>query len=125
MSSTVDPPQSCTVAREWISASIDGEEVPADSDWVEGHVQRCADWAAWRQTANRLARTVRISNATDMPVPSSEFKTLLAAELPRRRWRPISILRASLAILALAQAAASLQQLLSGHMDGRHDLGAL
>jgi hypothetical protein len=91
MSSAVDPPQSCTAGMEWISPSIDSEMLAADSDWVEGHVERCADCAAWQESAHRLARTVHISAATDVPVPSSELRKSLAAALLGRQ-RPIGML---------------------------------
>jgi predicted anti-sigma-YlaC factor YlaD len=50
----------CDMAREAISARIDGEDPGLPQDAVEAHLADCAACRGWQQRAHAVTRRVRI-----------------------------------------------------------------
>jgi uncharacterized protein YcnI/predicted anti-sigma-YlaC factor YlaD len=125
----------CGIAREALSAAMDGEAVPgvAMTD-VDRHVQGCGACASWQDRAARINRLTVLS-------PAGEERDLVEAVLPRldedqaaistpepaaRRFSiPYALIRIGLVLAALAQAVVAVVELLgrddpmmmAGHMD--------
>lgn len=52
-------PVDCVVAREALSARLDGEREPVPSARVDEHLRKCRDCAAWYDKAETQAQTLR------------------------------------------------------------------
>lgn len=109
----------CVGAREAISALLDGEPAGVDRALLEEHLAGCVACRAWRDGAHELSRRARLSAAREVPVPSPR---LIAAAV--EIWegsRPrigVGVTRASLVVVAVAQAAFALPDLIFGSDHG-------
>ncbi|QUQ63177.1 DUF1775 domain-containing protein [Kutzneria sp. CA-103260] len=131
----------CGIAREALSAAMDGEAVPglAMTD-VDRHVQGCAPCARWQDRAARINRLAVLSPAgeerdlTDevlakAVLPAGEPRPVDTAALAQTSSRPsllYILVRIGLVLAAVAQAAVAIVELLgqddpmmtmAGHMD--------
>lgn len=99
----------CDIAREALSARLDGEEPGVDSGDVDRHLAGCAGCEAWYQRVAALDRLARIAPAEE-PRPDLGAVILAQVALPRRgRWRRLMIV--ALMLVALAQLAIGLASL--------------
>lgn len=91
-----DGAMDCTVAREALSARIDGEREPVPSMRVDEHVQTCPGCAAWYATAQQQAAGLReLAVGPDIAVPHAGVTPL--------RWVRRYGLRAALGCSGLVQ----------------------
>jgi predicted anti-sigma-YlaC factor YlaD len=109
----------CDIAREALSASLDGEDPGTDGGTdsgtdtaeVDRHVAGCPACAAWYERAAAVDRLVRVGVA---PPAGPDLADLVLARvtLPRRgRWhQPLSV---ALVVVAIAQLALGLSSLFS------------
>jgi predicted anti-sigma-YlaC factor YlaD len=113
----------CDRAREYLSASLDGEDTPPD---VARHVAACAACSGWLDAAAAVTRSVRIS-ADEVPdLTAPLLVAYRAAVLPRERGRG---LRWALVLVALAQLAIAVPGLVFGADAGApvhvaHEIGS-
>lgn len=120
----------CTHAREAISALLDGEPVGADRSLVEQHLAGCAACRAWREEAHALTRRTRLAAAGEHPAPNPELLDAALAEWDGRTHRAaIAMARGGLVLIAVAQAAFALRNLLLGSDHGApihvaHEMGS-
>ncbi|WP_236796326.1 zf-HC2 domain-containing protein [Amycolatopsis sp. GM8] len=97
----------CETFREALSARIDGEPEPVDPATVDRHLESCADCRAWYSGAQDLRRWMTVRAAPAMP----DLTGVILERIPAptgERW-PVRI---GLGIVALAQLALSVAQLL-------------
>ncbi|WP_232241252.1 DUF1775 domain-containing protein [Kutzneria sp. 744] len=126
----------CGIAREALSAAMDGEAVPgvAMTD-VDRHVQGCRACASWQDLAARINRLTVLSPAGEERDLTEAVLPLLDEDLtaqaafsepePARFSLPYALIRIGLVLAAFAQAAVSVVELLgrddpmmmAGHMD--------
>jgi uncharacterized protein YcnI/predicted anti-sigma-YlaC factor YlaD len=133
----------CGIAREALSAAMDGETVPgrAIAD-VDRHVQGCGACASWQDRAARINRLTVLSPAGEerdlvdevlrqaaLPPVATAQRSLSPAEAPEPVRSRLSLsyvlVRVGLVLAALAQAVVSVVELLgrddpmmmAGHMD--------
>ena len=127
----------CDVAREALSARIDGEREPVPSARVDEHLETCRECCAWYIVADEQAKTMALRAAE----PRRDFsKHVLASAgieavgLPRRsaRWTGRYGARCALVGVGVLQVAVALAQVdgadfgmlsaahQSGAMDGEH-----
>lgn len=118
----------CGIAREALSAAMDGEAVPglAMTD-VDRHVQGCRPCARWRDQAARINRLAALSPAGDERDLTDAVlrRVALDSGATRRRVLPGALVRVGLALAAVAQAVVAVVELLGqddpmmmgGHMD--------
>jgi predicted anti-sigma-YlaC factor YlaD len=91
----------CDQYRESVSARLDGEEPGLPDSAIDTHLLGCAGCAAWCAAAQRVTRLARVAPAEPVPDLSA---AVLAAARPLRRIQPGELLvRAGLALLAVAQ----------------------
>jgi predicted anti-sigma-YlaC factor YlaD len=114
----------CRVAREALSASLDGEEPAVPVAAADGHLAGCARCRAWRDDLADLHREVRVRPAEPVPDLST---AIVAAHLPPARRRgagrnplaqPISPARWGLFVMALTQLVLAVPPLLLGEDAG-------
>jgi predicted anti-sigma-YlaC factor YlaD len=99
----------CDRFREAASARLDGEPVGVPAASLDQHSVSCPDCARWLAHATRLTRQVRLS-AVD--VPDLSARILADVVLPTRRvLRRRLVLRAALALVAVAQLAIAIPSL--------------
>ncbi|BCJ32509.1 membrane protein [Actinocatenispora thailandica] len=101
----------CEQCRTALSARLDGEAEPAPAGSPDQHLAGCAACRSWYEQATRLSRRLRVRPAVSGPDLTD--RVLTAAWPPgggsRRRWR------IALAVVAAAQLALGLAQLLGWH----------
>ncbi|WP_405179252.1 zf-HC2 domain-containing protein [Nocardia sp. NBC_01377] len=98
----------CSVAREALSARLDGEAQAVPSARVDEHLTTCAGCRSWYDAAEQVTRQARLAPAP--PVPDLTEQILAAAPAPRPA-RPIRLVwRVLLGIAAAAQIAVALAQ---------------
>jgi predicted anti-sigma-YlaC factor YlaD len=91
------------MVRETLSALLDGE-VPAHNGGVDAHVAGCTDCRSWEEAAHRLTRRVRLTSARPMGDGTARIlEAVVADRPPRRSARGRQLVRAGLAVAALAQ----------------------
>lgn len=99
----------CDRFREAASARLDGEPVGVPSASLDQHGATCPDCARWLADATRLTRQLRLSV---VDVPDLTARILADVVLPTRRvLRRRLVLRAALALVAVAQLAIALPSL--------------
>ncbi|MEV3965538.1 zf-HC2 domain-containing protein [Nocardia sp. NPDC050193] len=101
------------MARESLSARLDGEAGPVPAARLDEHLTQCPDCRRWEAAATGLARQNRLAPAP--PVPDLTDRILAAAPAPasRRRWPDIrfGVHRVLLACAGAAQLAVATAQL--------------
>jgi predicted anti-sigma-YlaC factor YlaD len=108
----------CQACREALSARLDGEAEPMPAGAVDRHVSTCAGCRSWLVRAERLHRSLLLSAAP--PVPDLTEVILERTPLPGNEGWPVRI---GLGLVAIAQLALALSQLLDTHAG--HDTGHL
>ena len=105
------------MAREAISASIDGEPPGVDAVEVEQHLTGCGACQVWRERAHELTRKVRLQPAQPAPGPTDRLLALAGDQNPVRWRRPgsMTVARLGLVVVAAAQLAVCVPVLLFGH----------
>lgn len=96
----------CEVAREALSARIDGEREPVPAERVDEHLGQCADCRDWFDRADVHATALRrlATQPVSVPaVPRGSARRLLPSGVPWPRWALGAVGAVQLA-LALAQA---------------------
>jgi predicted anti-sigma-YlaC factor YlaD len=109
----------CDLAREAISARIDGEDPGLPADVLDVHLASCAACRSWQQRAYGVTRRARLGGSF---LDHDLSPQVLAAFPPAARGpRRLSVQRAGQAALAVAQLAITVPLLIFGH---DHDAGA-
>jgi predicted anti-sigma-YlaC factor YlaD len=112
----------CEQAREALSARIDGEDQPAATGPIDGHLAACAPCAGWAARAQDVTRAVRLQAVR---VPDLAATVLAAVDADThaagrrddgRRRRRRTALRIAVAAAAMAQFALALPLLLGAHL---------
>ncbi|OZC76932.1 hypothetical protein CH274_19895 [Rhodococcus sp. 06-418-5] len=121
----------CSLAREALSARIDGEREPVPTHRTDEHLATCTDCQAWYASATALTRSLRVNSVGRTPDLTSSI--LAAVGVPVPRSRPRRLLRwvirdhpwrAALVVVALAQLALGLTQIFGiGHDHGGMVMG--
>lgn len=111
-------PMDCDLAREVLSARLDGAPEPAMSAEIAEHLAECPACQAWQEAAHQLTRRVRVTLAR--PIPDQTEKILnavLADQATRRRPGQLSprLARIGLAAAAFAQLVIVIPALVLGH----------
>ena len=115
------------MAREAISARIDGEEPGLPDDVLDAHLASCAACQGWQQRAHGVTRRVRLGGSF---LDRDLSPQVLAAFPPAAaRLRRLLVQRAGLAALAVAQLAITVPLLIFGHdqdagAHAAHELGS-
>lgn len=94
----------CEIAREALSATLDGEDPGVESALLDAHLAGCAACTAWYEKAARVDRLSRIAPVAAPEVAVEDLVTRVLAQvaLPRRsRWR--RALTLALGVVAVAQ----------------------
>jgi predicted anti-sigma-YlaC factor YlaD len=109
----------CDLAREAISARIDGEDPGLQDDVLDVHLAGCAACRSWQQRAHGVTRRTRLGG----PFLDHDLRPQVLAAFPpaARGLQRLSAQRAGLAALAAAQLAITVPLLIFGH---DHDAGA-
>ena len=71
----------CDVAREALSAGLDGEQAVPFSAEVNAHVAGCGDCRSWQEAAHRLTRRVRLTAAQPMADDTVRILEAVIADL--------------------------------------------
>lgn len=109
----------CDLAREAISARIDGEDPGLPDDVLDVHLASCAACRGWQQRAHDVTRRARLGG---LFLDHDLSPRVLAAFAPAAAGpRRLLVQRAGLAALAVAQLAITVPLLIFGH---DHDAGA-
>jgi predicted anti-sigma-YlaC factor YlaD len=120
----------CDVAREAISALIDGEPPPVGRPELDAHLAGCGGCRAWREGAHDVTRRSRLAGALPSPGPDAAARSAAAARDAAPAWRREAVLmRASLVIVAAIQCVTTLPALVLGSDHGApihvaHEMGA-
>jgi predicted anti-sigma-YlaC factor YlaD len=121
----------CSDAREAISALLDDEPLGVDPSELTSHVADCGDCDAWRESAHRVTRRVRLSAAESAPTPGPSLFAAVHAEMqatPRTR-SALTAARLGLVAIAIAQIVLTLPALIFGSdheapMHVAHEMGS-
>jgi predicted anti-sigma-YlaC factor YlaD len=109
----------CDLAREAISARIDGEDAGLPDDVLDAHLASCAACQDWQQRAHGVTRRARLGGSfLDHDLSPQVLAAFPPAAAGLRR---LLVQRAGLAALAVAQLAMTVPLLIVGH---DHDAGA-
>jgi predicted anti-sigma-YlaC factor YlaD len=109
----------CDVAREAISARIDGEQPGLPDDVLDVHLASCAACRDWQQRAHDVTRRAGLGGSfLDRDLSPRVLAAFPPAAAGLRR---LLVQRAGLAALAVAQLAITVPLLIFGH---DHDAGA-
>lgn len=92
----------CELAREAVSATLDGESPPVEYAEVEAHLTGCASCRAWVDAAHRVTRRARLDLVGTVP---DRTGPIVAAVLADRRPVGVGLTRLGLVLLAAAQIA--------------------
>ena len=117
----------CDVAREAISARIDGEEPGLPDDVLDAHLASCAACRGWQQRAHGVTRRVRLGGSfLDRDLSPHVLAAFPPAAAGLRR---LLVQRAGLAALAVAQAVITVPLLIFGQdhdaaAHAAHELGS-
>lgn len=119
----------CVVARESMSAELDGEETPISSDLVAAHFSRCDGCRSWESTARALHRKLRLTVAQEVPELTPSILAAIGADDQRNRVQVANVraCRSMLMICAVLQLAMTLPIFFGSapgpiHLD--HELGS-
>ncbi|KQU01944.1 hypothetical protein ASG56_20710 [Rhodococcus sp. Leaf7] len=113
----------CTLAREALSARIDGEREPVPSARTDEHLESCARCQNWYASATELTRSLRVGSAPRTPDLTAQILDAVGVRAPRGRPRRVARWvcrdhpwRAALVLVAMAQISLGVAQLLGvGH----------
>jgi predicted anti-sigma-YlaC factor YlaD len=119
----------CETAREAISALLDSEPPGVDLSELERHLGGCPDCVRWRDGAHTVTRRARIALARSAPAVSESLLAAVGGAAPS--WRPSTITRARLGLVAVAlvQIVVTIPPLILGSdhsapMHVAHEMGA-
>ncbi len=101
----------CGDCRDAISARLDGEDLPGESEQVDAHVARCAGCRAFAERAARVTRLTRTRAAE--PVPDLTAAVLAAAPAPVRARRADAV-RVALGAVGIGQFAVAVSGVVAG-----------
>jgi predicted anti-sigma-YlaC factor YlaD len=106
----------CEVAREALSARIDGEREPVPAARVDEHLDGCAECRSWLDRVSVQAATLRRLAATPAAVPPLEQRMPRRIPVPRLGWPRWALLVVGAAQLAVSAAqAVGMNVGLAGH----------
>ncbi len=107
----------CDVAREAISAWLDGERPGVDVAALDEHLGGCSACQKWQEQAHELTRRARLQPARAAPVPTERILAVARVRHPVRWWRPDSAAAMRIGLMAVAgtQLAVCVPVLLFGH----------
>jgi predicted anti-sigma-YlaC factor YlaD len=120
----------CDIAREAISALLDGEVTRVHLRVLDDHLAACAECRRWQALAHEVTRNVRLEPARPVTVRSDVLVgSVLARSRPPRRPTPLTWARVALVAVAVAQAAITAPLLIYGRdhaapMHVAHEEGA-
>ncbi|XVV05195.1 zf-HC2 domain-containing protein [Actinosynnema sp. CA-248983] len=98
----------CDDIRETLSARLDGEAGPANTEQLaDAHLEHCAPCTRWLDRAAAVTRRIRVSAATAWP----DVTEPVLARLPPTPDRTQARLRSALGVIGTAQCAPSLMLL--------------
>lgn len=107
----------CELAREAVSATLDGEPPPVEYADVEAHLAGCAPCRAWVEDAHRVTRRARLDVVEAAPDRAERIVAAVLADRPVA----VGLTRLGLAILAAAQVALFAAMLyIGGHSRSAH-----
>lgn len=117
----------CQHYRDAVSALLDGEEPGLAPELLERHLHGCASCREWRDAAGALARAVRIAPAEEVPdLTRAILETAAARATARAGGRArLGGRRVALVLVALAQLALGLADLLGGEGAATHSIREL
>lgn len=102
---------SCGDCRDAISARLDGEDLPGESEQVDVHLAGCVGCRAFGERAARVTRLTRTRAAE--PVPDLTAAVLAAAPAPVRPWRADAA-RAGLGAVGIGQLGLAVSGVVAG-----------
>lgn len=106
----------CEIAREALSAWLDGEQALPRRAEVDAHVAGCGECQCWQEGAHRLARQVWLKPARPMADETDRIlEAVVADRAASRSVRRPRLARAGLAVAALAQFLIIIPALVFGH----------
>ncbi|MEV0294828.1 zf-HC2 domain-containing protein [Nocardia sp. NPDC050710] len=97
----------CALAREALSARLDGEQEPVPAADLDAHLAQCASCQSWFAAAGELARRTRVQAAPTIPDLTTQ---ILAASATPERGRARGLNRVLLAATGVAQLAVAVAQ---------------
>jgi predicted anti-sigma-YlaC factor YlaD len=81
----------CELARDELSAQLDGEQSPSPRMTLAEHLPGCTDCRNWQEAAHQLTRRVRCTSARPIPDRSAWILNAVLTRTNRRpafrRWR--------------------------------------
>ncbi|TKA02242.1 hypothetical protein [Actinacidiphila oryziradicis] len=93
----------CGTAREALSALLDGEAMPCAREDLDTHMTACHECRQWREDAHLVTRRARLTSAPPVTDSTERILTAVLADRPPRDGsRSARLLRAGLAVTALA-----------------------
>ncbi|MEN3263214.1 MAG: hypothetical protein V7646_108 [Pseudonocardia sp.] len=122
----------CEIARDVLSAWLDGEQSVPGRDEVNAHVAGCGGCRSWQEGAHRLARQVWLKPARPRSDDTARILKAVIDEQAARRAvrRGPRLVRVGLAVVALAQFVITIPALVLGDAGigvpphASHELGA-
>jgi predicted anti-sigma-YlaC factor YlaD len=94
----------CEIAREALSAWLDGEQAVPRSAAVHAHISECAECRSWQEAGHRLTRRVRLTPAQPMADDTARIlEAVIADRTVRRGPRSRKLASVGLAVAAVAQ----------------------
>ncbi len=116
----------CEIARDAMSALMDGEDPGVEPEVLEAHLQGCDRCRSWRLTAHELTRQVRLQPLqSDVAKPEELVRQLHEVFTASSRHDLLRFLRIGLLVVGLAQIAVTLPTLFTGGSDYAWDLLSL
>jgi predicted anti-sigma-YlaC factor YlaD len=111
------PDVNCDVAREAISALLDGERPDVDLATLDEHLGGCPTCQKWQEQAHELTRRARLQSARPAPIPTERILAVAGVRHLDRWRRPDSAaaVRFGLVVVAGVQLAVCVPVLLFGH----------
>jgi predicted anti-sigma-YlaC factor YlaD len=94
----------CDPYREAISARLDGEPLGMPEADLDAHLSACAACAAWSEAAALVTRRVRRAPAPPVPDLTAAVLAAVRRDPARSGRRLVTVLRAVLGLVGLAQA---------------------
>jgi predicted anti-sigma-YlaC factor YlaD len=91
----------CDIAREAISAGLDGEPSGVKPAELDSHLDTCPDCVSWRDSAYTVTRRARIALAPTAPAAPAALVAALR-DSPGRTWRASQLTKARLGLVAVA-----------------------
>jgi predicted anti-sigma-YlaC factor YlaD len=121
----------CSVAREAISATLDGEAPGVASSELSRHLAACADCNAWRESAHIVTRRARLAPAEAAPTVREGLLAAVREESREssRTLSPLTEARLGLVAIAIIQIVLTVPALILGSdreapLHVAHEMGA-